>query len=383
MTALVSPLLPLIALLQQESPTLLAGAELVDWVKAIGIWAFLSVLFILLQRILTARITRFAERTRTNIDNVLASILQRTRAYFLIGLAFYAAVAIVQLPEVIVRWGGRIAFVLLMLQLIQWGNGLISLYVERYRTQKLDEDPAAVTSMQALGFIARLGLWTLVLLVALDNFGVDITALVASVGIAGVAIGLAVQNILGDLFASLSIVLDKPFVVGDFIIVDNHLGTVEYIGLKSTRIRSLTGEQLVFSNSDLLSSRIRNFKRMHERRVVFSVGVTYQTPREKLEKIPAMIQEIVEAQDMVRFDRAHFKEFGPSSLNFEVVYWVLDPDYTLYMNIQQAINLALYERFAREGIDFAYPTQTLYVHPVGLPEEMDGSSRTPSYGNGH
>ncbi|SHK97034.1 mechanosensitive ion channel family protein [Rhodothermus profundi] len=355
---------PLGLQLGEFGQTLIAGAPLVAWLKAIGIWAVLSVIFIVVQRVLARRLEALAKRTRTNIDNVIANALRRTRAYFLVGLAFYASVALVQLPQPVVRWGGRIAFVLLLLQVIRWGNGLITFYVERYRKQKLEEDPAAVMSMQALGFIGRLVLWTLVLLVALDNFGVDITALVASVGIAGVAIGLAVQNILGDLFASLSIVLDKPFVVGDFIIVDNYMGTVEHIGLKSTRIRSLTGEQLVFSNSDLLNSRIRNYKRMRERRIVFTVGVVYQTPKEKLEKIPEIIREVVEAQERVRFDRAHFKEFGPSSLNFEVVYWVLDPDYTLYMNIQQAINLAIFERFAQEGIEFAYPTQTLYVYPM-------------------
>ncbi|MDQ7040322.1 MAG: mechanosensitive ion channel family protein [Rhodothermus sp.] len=344
--------------------TMIAGVPLLDWLKALGVWATLAVVFISIQRILTRKLEVLAKRTRTNIDNVIANVLRQTRAYFLVGLAFYAAVAIVQLPRPILQWGGRIAFVLLLLQVIRWGSGLITFYVERYRQQKLEEDPAAVTSMQALGFIGRLALWTVVLLVALDNFGVDITALVASVGIAGVAIGLAVQNILGDLFASLSIVLDKPFVVGDFIIVDNYMGTVEHIGLKSTRIRSLTGEQLVFGNSDLLNSRIRNYKRMRERRIVFTVGVVYQTPKEKLEKIPQIIREIVEAQERTRFDRAHFKEFGPSSLNFEVVYWVLEPDYTLYMDIQQAINLALFERFAQEGIEFAYPTQTLLVYPM-------------------
>jgi small-conductance mechanosensitive channel len=366
--------------LNELGQTMIAGAPLLEWLKAIGVWAALSVVFIVVQRVLASRIEALAARTRTNIDNVIANVLRQTRAYFLVGLAFYAAVAIVQLPRPVVQWGGRIAFVLLLLQLIRWGSGLITFYVERYRQQKLEEDPAAVTSMQALGFIGRLVLWTIVLLVALDNFGVDITALIASVGIAGVAIGLAVQNILGDLFASLSIVLDKPFVVGDFIIIDNYMGTVEHIGLKSTRIRSLTGEQLVFSNSDLLNSRIRNYKRMRERRIVFTVGVVYQTPKEKLEKIPQIIREIIEAQENVRFDRAHFKEFGPSSLNFEVVYWVLDPDYTLYMNIQQAINLALFERFAQEGIEFAHPTQTLFVYPmkpveVASPQDTDARAR--------
>lgn len=208
-------------------------------------------------------------------------------------------------------------------------------------------------------------LWSVIVLLTLDNLGFDVTALVAGLGIGGVAVALAVQKILGDLFASLSIVLDKPFVIGDFIIVGEHLGTVEHIGLKTTRIRSLSGEQLIFSNSDLLGSRIRNFKRMYERRVVFTIGVVYQTPLEKLALIPSIIREIIESQKPVRFDRSHFKEYGAFSLNFETVYWVQNPDFNTYMDIHQAINLEIYRRFTREGIEFAYPTQTLFINREG------------------
>ena len=215
--------------------------------------------------------------------------------------------------------------------------------------------------MNALSFIARLVLWATILLLILDNLGVDITALVAGLGIGGVAIALAVQNILGDLFASLSIVLDKPFVLGDFVIVGDLMGSVENIGIKTTRVRSLSGEQLVFSNNDLLTSRIRNFGRMQERRVVFKLGVTYQTPAEKLEGIPGIIREAIEARDKTRFDRSHFASYGDFSLDFETVYYVLSADYNLYMDIQQAINLAIFRRFADEGIEFAYPTQTLFL----------------------
>jgi small-conductance mechanosensitive channel len=204
-------------------------------------------------------------------------------------------------------------------------------------------------------------LWTIILLVALDNLGFNVTTLIAGLGISGIAIALAVQNILGDLFSSFSIVLDKPFVIGDFIIIDEYLGTVEYVGIKTTRIRSLSGEQLIFSNSDLLKSRIRNFKRMFERRVVFSVSVVYGTSHENLVKIPKMIREIILNQDRVRFDRAHFKEYGAYSLNFEIVYWIQNPDYNVYMDTQQNINLAIYEQFNREGIQFAYPTQTVLL----------------------
>jgi small-conductance mechanosensitive channel len=170
-----------------------------------------------------------------------------------------------------------------------------------------------------------------------------------------------VQNVLGDLLASLSIVLDKPFVIGDFIIVDELLGSVEYVGLKTTRLRSLSGEQLVFSNADLLNSRIRNYGRMYERRVAFDLGVTYQTPRDKLRMIPGIIREAVEKQDNARFDRSNFKQFGNFSLNVESVYFIKGPDYNEYMNIQEAILLHIHERFEQEGIEFAYPTQTVFM----------------------
>jgi small-conductance mechanosensitive channel len=217
-------------------------------------------------------------------------------------------------------------------------------------------------TMNALGFLGRLALWSLVVLLILDNLGVDITALVAGLGIGGIAIGLAVQNILGDLFASLSIVLDKPFVLGDFIIVDDLMGSVESIGIKTTRVRSISGEQLVFSNSDLLDSRIRNYGRLYKRRVVFTLGVTYGTAKDKLEKIPGIVREAIKAQEKAKFDRSHFASYGDFSLNFETVYFVMDSDYNLYMDIQQAINLEVYQRFADEGIEFAFPTQTLFLN---------------------
>jgi small-conductance mechanosensitive channel len=177
-----------------------------------------------------------------------------------------------------------------------------------------------------------------------------------------------VQNILADLFASFSIVLHKPFVIGDFIIVDNFLGTIEHIGLKTTRVRSLSGEQLIFSNTDLLKTRIRNYKRMYERRIVFSIGVVYQTSHEKLTKIPKIIENIINKQEQTRFDRAHFKEYGPYSLNFEIVYWIENPDYDIYMEIQQAINLEIFQQFENEGIKFAYPSQSIYINDVSSVE---------------
>jgi small-conductance mechanosensitive channel len=212
--------------------------------------------------------------------------------------------------------------------------------------------------------VGRVVLWAIAALVTLDNLGFNITTLMASLGIGGIAVALAVQNILGDIFSSVSIALDKPFVIGDFIVVDSFMGTVEYIGMKTTRLRSLGGEQIVFSNTELLKNRIRNYKRMQERRVAFEFGVAYETPAEELERIPQLVKEIVSNEKLeTRFDRAHFKTYGDSALQFEVVYFVLDPDYNKYMDIQQDINLALLRAFRTRNITFAYPTRTLHIVP--------------------
>jgi small-conductance mechanosensitive channel len=198
----------------------------------------------------------------------------------------------------------------------------------------------------------------------------DISAFVASLGIGGIAVALALQNVLGDLFASLSILLDKPFVIGDFIVVGDMAGTVESVGLKTTRIRSLSGEQLIFSNSDLLGSRVRNFKRMEERRVAFEIGVVYGTSSEALREIPELVRKAVESQENARFDRSHFKGFGESSLDYESVYYMNVPDYAAYMDTQQAINLALYEEFEERGIEFAFPTRTIFVQHEGAEAQI-------------
>jgi small-conductance mechanosensitive channel len=212
-----------------------------------------------------------------------------------------------------------------------------------------------------LGYAANVAVWTIILVAVLDNLGFDVTTLVTGLGIGGIAIALAVQNILGDIFAALAIVLDKPFVVGDFIVVDDFAGTVEQIGLKTTRLRSLSGEQIIFANAELLKGRIRNYKRLYERRNVFAIDVTYDSPTDVVARIPGMLREIVEAQRPVRFDRSHFSAYTDSALRFETVYFVLDPDYNKHMDIQQAIFLAVLERFRQEGIDFAFPTRVI-VH---------------------
>jgi len=331
------------------------------WLLALLIMILVGVVLRVLRGVILRRLTGFVERTATELDDLVADLLKRTRLFFLLVVSLYAGSLALTLPEVATRVISTVTVLVLLIQAGIWGTGLVSFWITRYVRRKLEEDAATATSMAALGFVIKVVLWAVLLLLALDNMGVKIGPLIAGLGIGGIAVALALQNVLGDLFGSLSIVLDKPFVIGDFIIVGDLLGTVERIGLKTTRVRSLYGEQLVFSNSDLLNSRIRNYKRMYERRIVFSIGVTYQTPYEKLAAIPGMIREIIESLEKTRFDRAHFKEYGDFSLKFEIVYYVLTPDYNTYMDIQQAINLAICRRFEKEGIEFAYPTHTLFI----------------------
>ncbi len=199
------------------------------------------------------------------------------------------------------------------------------------------------------------------LLLTLDNLGINITTLVAGLGIGGVAIALAVQNILGDLFASLSITFDKPFVLGDFLVVDNYMGSVEAIGIKTTRLRSLTGEQIVLSNADLLGSRVRNYQSLKERRVEFGFSVAPTTPRQKAGELPARVRAVIEQQREVRFDRCHFAAIGASSLDYVAVYFVRNPDFNIYMDIQQAINLGILQALEEAKVELAFPRQQLVV----------------------
>lgn len=312
-----------------------------------------------LRRAVAARLETRSAGDPMSLSGIAAQVLRHTRIAFLVAMALLGGSLVLDLGERAAAFR-RLLVAVALLQAGFWGGAILTGILERWKHRRA-RDGSAATAIVAMGFLSRVALWTAVFLLVLDNFGVRVTALLAGLGVGGIAVALAVQNILGDLFASISIVLDRPFEIGDFIVVGDCLGTVEYIGLKTTRVRALSGEQIVFSNSDLLSSRIRNFKRMYERRVVFTIGVTYETPYEKLAAIPGMLRSIVEAQPNVRFDRAHFQRYGDYALVFEVVYFVQRPEYNVYMDVQQAINLEIYRRFAAEEIEFAYPTQTVLL----------------------
>lgn len=334
-----------------------------DW--AIALLAIATCMLILhtVRGVLLRRLRKRLAANDSNLVTLLLGIVSATRVLLAAAIALYVATQLLTLPAAFDVAVDRGFVALLLLQAGMWANRGLDFWLGwRFAADTATEEGARATTRSLLSFIGRIVLWALVLLMILDNMGLNVTALVASMGIGGVAIALAVQNILGDLFASLSIAIDKPFVIGDFIIVDDLMGTVEHVGLKTTRIRSLSGEQIVFSNNDLLGSRIRNYKRMQERRVAFMLGLTYDTPPDELEAIPALIRNAIEDQDGLRFDRAHFKCIGPSSLDFEVVYYVEQPDILRYMDAQQAINLRLVREFSARGLEFAFPTQTLHLN---------------------
>lgn len=337
--------------------------DLLSWFLAVAGAVVLYLSLTLMFRILKSRTQSLSEKTATVADDLIVAALKGTKQWFLCVASIWGGGLFLDQGT----WEAAMDLSLVVVATLQaalWANAAVSAYIAHYTQVHREENPGSVSAVQGLSFVAKLIIWSVALLLIIDNLGYNVTTLVAGLGIGGVAVALALQNILGDLFSSLSIVLDKPFVVGDFIIVGDLLGVVEKIGIKTTRVKSLSGEQLVFSNSDLLSSRIRNFKKMQERRVPFTFGVLYQTTPDQLEKIPPLVEGIIQDIENTRFDRAHFKGFGSSSYDFEVVYYIGSPDYNIFMDIQQKINLSICRGFADLGVEFAYPTRTIYMNQV-------------------
>lgn len=344
-----------------------------DWAYALLTALGFMLALHLVRKLVLHHLQRVAKTTDTVIDDFLIEVLSATRILLVVAAGLYLGTHFLTLAPRLEKFVDRAFITVIFVQAGFWANrGLIFWLRYRFSQGEKEDEGARAMTASLLSFLGRMVLWLLVFLLVLDNLGLNVSALIASLGIGGIAIALAVQNILGDLFASLSIAIDKPFVIGDFIVVDDVLGTVEHVGLKTTRLRSLGGEQIILSNNDLLKSRIRNYKRMQERRAVFSLGVTYDTSVVLAEQIPGLIKQAVEAQSQARFDRAHFKSFGASSLDFEVVYYVLSPDFNVFMDVQQAINLQLLRVFGERSIAFAFPTQTLHVHgPIPQDEAPD------------
>ena len=302
---------------------------------------------------------KFSKNSRVSISYIRI-IFKQTKLFFLVIVSIFIGSVWIKLPSDLGVYLRTIVFFAVWIQIAIWINEFINNYID-IRNNK-NNDSEEKTTMNALKTVLRIVLWSIIFIMLVDNIpGVQITALITSLGIGGIAIGLALQNVLGDLFASLSISLDKPFVIGDLIQVDNFFGTVEKIGLKSTRLRSISGEQLIFSNSDLLNSRVHNFKRLERRRVVITLGVLYQTTPEQLRLIPELIKSIFSEEEGVTLDRVHLANFGDFSINFDLVYWVESADFSIHMDQKQTVLLRIFDKFIEHDISFAYPTQSIFI----------------------
>jgi small-conductance mechanosensitive channel len=354
------------------------GNTLKDWAIAISIIIVTFIVLRVARKIVLSRLKLWSQRTNTQFDDFLISLIDRFIIPFLYILGVYWGVQSLQLSPK----AARVTHVAILLAgtffIVRLIIAAIAYLINNYVGHQSDQESRR---KQARGIIVLVNvvIWVIGILFLIDNLGYNITTIITGLGIGGIAIALATQAILGDLFSYFVIFFDKPFEIGDFIIVGDKMGAVEYVGIKTTRLRSLGGEQLVFSNTDLTNSRVHNYKRMEKRRVVFAFRISYSTPMDKLSRIPGIVKKIIEAQPDAQFDRAHLLAFGDFSFNFEVVYNVLSPDYNLYMDRQQAINFEMVKAFEQESIRFAYPTQNLIIgNGSQNPTFMNGSFDKPS-----
>lgn len=339
------------------------GNRILDYIIAL-LTLFSGLLFVkVVIRFFISRLKKIAERTTVKFDDFLVSILLKIGLPALYLSCFYVSAKTLKLPS----GAGALINALEMIVLTFFAARIVVMLagwgINAYLAKK-QQDPTVARSLDGMFWVVKFLIWALAVIILLDNLGYKVSTLIAGLGIGGIAVAIAAQALLKDFFSYFSIVFDHPFKIGDFIIIGDFMGTVEYIGIKTTRIRSLGGEQVIFSNTDLTDSRVRNYRLMEKRRVLFRIGVTYQTSLDELKEIPKIIGHVIKKVKDASFDRAHFFSYGDFSLIFEVVYFVLTPDYNKYMDIQQEINFAIKEEFEKRGIEFAYPTQTLYFQKI-------------------
>lgn len=333
------------------------GNAMSAYVLALVFFVLCVLVLILVQRFFLARFQRYSKRSKTPIDDIVVRILESLRPPLPIFLSAYTALQTLSMSDFFRTALNSALILFVTYQVARTLHTILDMLIERSLRGKTDAH--ARVAMTLIGTLLRGVIWVFAVLLIISNLGVNVTSLLAGVGIGGIAIAFALQNILKDVFSSFSLFLDKPFTVGDFVVIGQHSGTVKEIGVKTTRIKSLGGEEVIIPNSELTTSRIENFKKMKRRRVCKKFGVVYGTSNEKLQRIPEMLQSITETIDQVTFGRAHFKNFGDSGLIFEYVYFVETSDYEIYMDIRQAFNLRMKEVFEREGIEFAYPTMKI------------------------
>lgn len=337
--------------------------SLLDWLIALAVATAWLIALVISRRVIRRFHDRLAPQPEVRLAEVFTAAFSRTSILSMLVAAAEAGLATLSPSGLVTRVARTAVMIVLIWQVGIWSTAATAALLERRRQRAGDADGATTSSLGIVGVVIRTAIWIVVVLLILQNMGVNVSALLAGLGIGGVAVALSLQNVLGDLLASLSITFDRPFVVGDLIMIGDIEGHVEYIGLKSTRVRSLWGEQIIISNTDMLRSRLRNLGRMSQRRVEFTLGVAYETAPDMLERIPAIIGQIVSAHKDTRLVRSHLIDHGAYSLNIRTVYYVLSPSIALHMDIQQAIHIGIHREFARAGIKFAEPP------PIGFPAE--------------
>ena len=344
------------------------GNELSAWGEALVTFAMWFTILPLARAFIARRLKKRTAEHPVAFLNLLRALIGATTRLFMFAVAIYLAMRWLEIPSGAEKAINTGILVVVWWQVGHWLSALVRHLIEVRRGREYEGADGAA-SLNILRFVAVLIVWILALLMLLTNLGIKVGPLIAGLGIGGVAIALAVQNVLGDLFASLSIALDKPFRVGDFLAIGDDRGTVEQIGIKSTRLRSVTGEQIVMSNGDVLKSRLRNYGLMPERRAELQLRIAYETPREKVAELPRIIEAAIRAQNKVRFERAHFARYGDYAFIFEAVYYVQDSELQAFMDAQQSINLRLLDEFSRRGVTLAYPTsRSMAIQPPAPPE---------------
>src|ERR1700723_1264818 len=339
---------------------LLLSNSISDWliagIVAVAVWSGLWIL----RQLIASRYKKYSVAQHRLPLRLIAYLAGNTRQFLFFAVALYAAQDSLPLPDRIQYIVSRFVLILFLLQAGLWAGRSVRFYLE---TKELERgaDQVFAGSLDIINFVARMLIWSLLVLVALDNLGVNITALLAGLGVGGVAVALALQNVLGDLFASLSIALDKPFVIGDNLTIDTFIGKVEHIGIKTTRLRSVSGEQIILSNADILKSRVRNFGRLSQQRILATIRLDFDTPTDKLKALPQVLENVVREHPQARFERCHLIPLGESSFQFELSYFVQQPAANPMLDLQQAVNFRIIDELRRLGVEFAYPAQLVFL----------------------
>jgi small-conductance mechanosensitive channel len=343
---------------------LLLGIPPTEWLIAgivgVIVWASLWIL----RDLIASRYQKYASAKNPTLIRLIGYLIGNTRQILFFAVALDVAQESLTLPDRVQHIVSNTVMVLILIQIGLWAGRSVRFYLEMKERER-GADRVFSGSLDIVSFVARMLIWSLLILVGLSNLGVNITALLAGLGVGGVAVALALQNVLGDLFASLSIALDKPFVIGDNLTIDTFIGKVEHIGIKTTRLRSESGEQIILSNADILKSRVRNFGRLSQQRILATIRLGFDTPTEKLKALPQLLENVVREHPQARFERCHLKTLGESSFQFELSYFVQQPATNPMLDLQQAVNFRIIDELRRLGVEFAYPAQLVFLDRHG------------------